>query len=67
MIELTSLNGKPFVLNDNLIETIECIPETKIMLTTGKFMLVAEDKDEVIKRIIAFRRQIHRRSEKQAE
>lgn len=59
MIELTNLNGTPFVLNDSLIETIESIPETKIALTTGKYLLVSEDKAEVIKRIIAFKRQIY--------
>lgn len=64
MIELTNLNGTQFVLNDNLIETIESIPETKITLTTGKYMLVAEDKAEVIKRVIDYKRQIYSRSSK---
>lgn len=58
MIELTNLNGTTFILNDNLIETIESIPETKITLTTGKYLLVTEEKMEVIKRVIAYQRQI---------
>lgn len=62
MIELTGLNDVPFILNDALIETIENIPETKITLTTGKYLLVAEDKEEIIKRIINFKRQIFRRT-----
>lgn len=64
MIELTGLNGTMFVLNDNLIETIENIPETKITLTTGKYILVAEDKAEIVKRVIEFKRQIFNKAEK---
>lgn len=67
MIELTMLNGTPFVLNDNLIETIENIPETKISLTTGKYLLVLEDKDEVIRRTVAYKRQIYHRITKYYE
>ena len=47
MIELTQLNGTSFVLNCNLIETVENIPETKISLTNGKYFLVAELNNEI--------------------
>lgn len=59
MIELTNLSGAPFVLNDHLIEMIENIPETKISLTTGKYVLVAEDKSEIVRRIVAYNREIY--------
>jgi flagellar protein FlbD len=58
MIELTQLNGTAFVLNSNLIETVENIPETKILLTNGKYYLVSEGKEEIIEKVIAFNRQI---------
>lgn len=58
MIELTNLNGIPFILNCNLIETIESIPETKVTLTTGKYFLVNELKEDIIKKIISYNRQI---------
>ncbi|NLJ32001.1 MAG: flagellar FlbD family protein [Clostridiales bacterium] len=58
MIELTSLNGIPFVLNCNLIETIESIPETKVTLTSGKYFLVSEMREEIVEQIIAYHRQI---------
>ena len=61
MIELTNLNGVPFILNDNLIETIENIPETKITLTTGKYILVAEDKAQIVDRVITYNQQIFSR------
>ncbi len=58
MIELTSLSGSSFVLNSNLIETIETIPETKVTLTNGKYFLVGEEKEEIIQRIIDYNRQV---------
>ncbi|HEX3037488.1 MAG TPA: flagellar FlbD family protein [Oscillospiraceae bacterium] len=58
MIELTQLNGIPFVLNCNLIETVENIPETKVSLTNGKYFLVAEQKEEIIEKVILYNRQI---------
>lgn len=58
MIELTQLNGTSFVLNCNLIETVENIPETKVSLTNGKYFLVAEQKEEIIEKVIAYNRKI---------
>ncbi|MCI1965320.1 MAG: flagellar FlbD family protein [Oscillospiraceae bacterium] len=60
MIELTQLNGTTFMLNCNLIETVESIPETKISLTTGKFFLVQEEQKEVLKKIVAYQRMIYK-------
>ena len=59
MINLTNLNGVSFALNPNLIETIESIPETKITLTTGKYFLVAEERQDIIQKIIDYNRQIY--------
>jgi flagellar protein FlbD len=60
MIELTQLNGTPFLLNCNLIETVENIPETKISLTTGKYFLVREERQEIIRKIVAYQRMIYK-------
>lgn len=59
MIEITSLNGCKLLLNSNLIETIQQIPETKVSLTNEKYYLVQETQDEIIERIIAFNRKIY--------
>ena len=64
MITLTNLNGNSFVLNSNLIETIESIPETKITLTNGKYFLVSELKEDIIREVIAYNRQIFQNSMK---
>ena len=56
MIRLTRLNLAPFVLNSDLIEHIDVTPDTVIALTTGQILRVRETADEVIERIIEFRR-----------
>ena len=58
MIQLTRLNQVPFYLNPDLIEHIETTPDTVITLTTGQKYLVRETTDEVVARIVAYRRRI---------
>jgi flagellar protein FlbD len=58
MIRLTRLNRVPLVLNSDLIEHIDVTPDTVITLTTGQILRVRETADQVIHRIIEFRRQI---------
>jgi flagellar protein FlbD len=58
VIQVTRLGGRPFYLNSELIESLEAVPDTTIQLTTGKKVLVTEPPDEVIRRIVAFRREI---------
>ena len=59
MIWLTRLNRVPLVLNCDLIEHIEVTPDTVITLTTGQIVRVRETADEVISRIVDFRRRIY--------
>lgn len=56
MIELTDLNERIFVLNCDLIESINNIPETKITLTNGRYYLVLEKKDEIVQKVVDFKR-----------
>ncbi|MCA9305475.1 MAG: flagellar FlbD family protein [Phycisphaerales bacterium] len=58
MIVLTRLNGQPFVLNADLIRTIEQTPDTTISLTTGERMVVSESLREVVDRAIDYARVI---------
>ena len=53
MIRLTKLNGSEFVLNCNLIETIMENPDTTIH---GPLYIVAESKEEVVRRAIEYHR-----------
>ena len=58
MIRLTRLNLVPLILNSDLIEHIEVTPDTVISLTTGQILRVRESVDEVIDRIVDFRRRV---------
>ena len=58
MIRLTRLNRAPMVLNSDLIEHIDVTPDTVITLTTGQILRVRETADEVVERIVEFRRRV---------
>lgn len=58
MIRLTRINHVPLVLNADLIEHVEVTPDTVIAMTTGQKFMVLESADEVIKKVIDFRRAI---------
>lgn len=58
MIELTRLNGTKFVLNAELIETVESTPDTVITLITDKKLVVLEKKDEIINKVIQYKKHI---------
>ena len=58
MIEVTRLNGKHFVLNADLIETLEETPDTVVTLTTGHKYLVKENVDAVLEKVYAYKRRI---------
>lgn len=58
MIWLTRLNHAPMVLNSDLIEHVDVTPDTVITLTTGQILRVKETAEEVVQRIVDFRRRI---------
>ena len=56
MIKVTRLNETELVINTDLIEFMESIPDTIISLTTGKKIMVKETIDEVIEKVKDFKR-----------
>jgi flagellar protein FlbD len=58
MIRVTRMNNHSILLNSDLIEQIETVPDTTIALTTGQRLFVRESADEILSRIIQFRRRI---------
>ena len=58
MIRLTRLNRAPMVLNSDLIEHIDVTPDTVITLTTGQIIRVQESADEVVDRVVEFRKRV---------
>ncbi|MBD3382200.1 MAG: endoflagellar protein [candidate division Zixibacteria bacterium] len=56
MIKVTRLNDSQLVINADLIEFVEEIPDTIISLTTGKKIMVQENVEEIIEKVAEFRR-----------
>jgi flagellar protein FlbD len=56
MIQLTRLNRVPLIVNADLIEHVEVTPDTVVALTTGQKFMVLESADEVVEKVIQFRR-----------
>ena len=56
MIKVSRLDGSSLVINVDLIESVESIPETIVCLTTGKKIMVKETIDEIIERVVQFKR-----------
>jgi flagellar protein FlbD len=67
MVRLTRLNHAAMVLNSDLIEHIEETPDTVITLTTGQILRVLETADQVVERVVEFRRRILRLNAKPEE
>lgn len=59
MIAVTRLNGSLVVVNAELIEFVETTPDTLVTLTTGRKVNVRESVEEVIERVLAYRRSCH--------
>lgn len=58
MIRLTRLNNQVLVVNSDLVKFVENAPDTVLTLITGEKILVRESADEIIRRIIEFRRSV---------
>lgn len=58
MIRLRKLNQEEFLINEDQIEAIKLIPETKIIMMNDEFYIVAESADEVVDKIIEFKRKV---------
>jgi flagellar protein FlbD len=58
MIQLTRLNNSPLIVNSDLVKFVEQSPDTVITLVNGEKILVREKADEVLSRIVEFRRSI---------
>ena len=61
MIKLTKFNSESkkdgeFILNAELIQTIESTPDTVVTLVNEKKFIVEESADEVVRRVMKYRR-----------
>ncbi len=58
MISLSRLNDSKIVINSELIEFVESIPDTIITLTTGQKIMVKESVEDVVNKVIEYKRKI---------
>lgn len=55
MITLNRLNNEEFVLNAHYIESVESTPDTVILLTTGKKIMIRNSLNEVVDKVVKYR------------
>ena len=60
MITVTRLNGKKFVVNAEMIRTVESNPDTTITLMNGDHMIVSEPMDRIVELAIEYGRLLRR-------
>jgi len=58
MVLVSRLNGEAFYINSDHIECIEETPDTVIAMESGRKFVVTEPAEEVIRRIVEYRRRI---------
>lgn len=59
MIKLTGLDDKEFFINSDHIEKLIETPQSVITLTNGNKYIVKESSDEIIKKVIEYKRKIY--------
>ena len=58
MISVTRFDGSEFVINSDLIETIEATPDTVITFAKDKKVVVRETPEQIVDRIVRFRHRV---------
>ena len=58
MIKVTRLNKQEYYINPHQIESIEFGVDTTLMMLSGKHVVVLEKIEELIDRIVEYRRRI---------
>jgi flagellar protein FlbD len=58
MISLTRLTGARFALNPDLVERVDCTPDTVITLVDGTKYLVSESLQDVVDLVLEYRAQV---------
>jgi len=60
MISLTRLNGQRFVVNAELIRTVEALPDTTVKLINGDTIIVLESMQDVVDKSIEYGRSLRK-------
>ena len=60
MISVTRLNGKPIVVNADLIRSVEENPDTTITLVNGDHIIVQEPMAQIVDKAVEYGRSLRR-------
>jgi len=63
MISVKKINGEEIIVNCDLIEMIEFSPHAVMSLTTGEKIIVDETREDILRKVIDYKRAIYKRSE----
>ncbi len=58
MISVTHLDGKKFWINPHMIESMEQTPDLTVTFLSGKKIVVKDSAEDLIQRIIDYRRRL---------
>ncbi len=58
MIQVTKLNGSVVYVNPDLIRFVETTPDTILTFIDNSTLMVKEQPEDVIEKVVGFRRQI---------
>ncbi len=58
MIEVTKINGTKVLINPDLIELVEETPDTVVVFTTGRKIIVKESRQEVKNLVKSYRKDV---------
>ncbi|PKN00758.1 MAG: flagellar protein [Elusimicrobia bacterium HGW-Elusimicrobia-1] len=58
MIILHRLNGQAVTINAELIESVESMPDTKVVLISNNQYLVKESPTEIVEKVVEYKRKI---------
>jgi flagellar protein FlbD len=61
MIKLTRIDGRQIVINADEIETVETSHDSTLGLKTGRKIIVKESADEIVGRVIEFKKRCFER------
>ncbi len=60
MIYLRKINDKEIVINCDKIESIQESPDTIILLSNGKKIIVKNSIDEIVEKTVEFKRKLYK-------
>ncbi|RPJ69449.1 MAG: flagellar protein FlbD [Acidobacteria bacterium] len=62
MIRVTRLDGSPIIVNVDLVQWIERTPDTVLSLVSGEKLPVREAPEEIVSKVIEFKRALRLRA-----